>query len=149
MTIFDTLLAELDRLQRPADCKLRLWTSQRKASFDAIPEGPAKDDVEDRLRAAMTKHEDWLPTWSGFAIEAVKDYSLERKARIQMIYARDLMKTDKPEIPFIINNLLQKENRTPGILAPRVAKVLHTWLQDKNYGLKGLSRKLQKEYNNS
>jgi hypothetical protein len=146
MTVLDTIIADHDAAGRPANCAIRIWAAREKAALDALPAGPAKEAREDKLRADLIKMADWKPTWSARGIVAVKDYETRRKQRVQSFYARHIMDSAGPETRFIINDLLQRENLQPGLLALSVARLLQNWIEQNGQGLKGLSPKLRREY---
>lgn len=144
MTIIDVVIANHDAAGRPADCAIRIWAAQQKPMLDAITNPAAKAAKETQLRAKLLAHPDWKPQWSAQGILAVSGYPEGKKASVQGLYARHIMDAEGPEIRFIINDLLQRENKTPGTLAPGVAKLMQVWIEKNGQGLRGLARARKK-----
>lgn len=148
MTIIDVVIANHDAAGRPADCSIRVWAAQQKPIIDAITNPALKEIKEEQLRSELLAHADWKPHWSYQGIIAVKDYPQSKKVKVQLQYSNHIMNSGVPEARFLINDLLQKENFTPGLLAPKVAKMMQIWIKSNGQGLKGLSRRLQQKYKN-
>lgn len=143
MTFLDTLISDHDAAGRPADCTIRVWAEEQKSLLDAIEDPTTREAREDFLRAELVGMPDWKPSWSARGIIAVKDYSEPRKARVQEFYARHIMDSNSPEARFLINDLLQKQNKNPNLLSEQIANDMHTWIEKNGNELRGLSRRLR------
>jgi hypothetical protein len=151
MTILDTVIANHDAAGRPADCAIRIWAAQQKPILDAIKNPTLKAAREVQLRAQLLAHADWKPTWSYQGILAVKDYPSPQKGVVQLQYFNHIKNNGGDAASTLVNGLLQKENATPGTLAPGVAKLMQVWLDTngtnpKGVRLPGLAARLKRVY---
>lgn len=146
MSIIDTVIANHDAAGRPADCAIRVWAAQQKPIIDAIQNPTLKAIKEVQLRAQLLAHADWKPTWSHQGIIAVKNYPSPQKGVVQFQYFNHIRNSGAPAARFLVNDLLQRENTTPGLLAPGVAKLMQVWIEANGQGLRGLAVRLKALY---
>jgi len=140
-TVFSILIQELDRLNRPADCALRVWANGQAGAFNSMPEGPAKRIAEDRICKAMVRHPEWSIGSSLIGIKAMAALPTpEQRARAQLVYARHLINSDDPRVLHGVNSLIQTKG-IEEVVDVRVLKVLQNFLETKGGRLRGLPTK--------